>query len=57
MQSLARLLADSADPLSLAAVAASYTGKGKWKSRLPDILEALAALGRARRLEDGRWMG
>jgi hypothetical protein len=57
MQSLARLLADSAEPLSLAAVAASYTGKGKWKSRLPDILEALAALGRARRLEDGRWMG
>ena len=25
--------------------------------RLPDILEALAALGRARRVEDGRWMG
>ncbi len=38
-------------------LAANFTGKGRWKSRLPDILEALAALGRARRLDDGRWMG
>ena len=29
----------------------------KWKSRLSDILAAPAALGRARRLDDGRWMG
>jgi len=33
------------------------TGKGQWKSRSPDILAALEALGRARRLDDGRWMG
>jgi hypothetical protein len=33
------------------------SGKGRWKFRLPDILEALAALGRARRVEDGWWMG
>jgi hypothetical protein len=38
-------------------LAANFTGKGRWKSRLPDILAALEALGRARRLDDGRWMG
>ncbi len=31
--------------------------KGKWKARLPELLATLATLGRARRLEDGRWMG
>jgi hypothetical protein len=40
-----------------AQLAARFTGKGRWKSRLPDILAALEALGRARRVEDGRWMG
>ncbi len=38
-------------------IAARFTGKGKWKSRLPDLLAILAALGRARRLDDGRWLG
>ena len=38
-------------------LAARFTGKGRWKSRLPDILAALEALGRARRLDDGRWLG
>ena len=55
MQAIARLLAESPEPLGSAAIAARYSGKGK--SRLPDILAALEALGRARRLEDGRWMG
>jgi hypothetical protein len=54
MQAIARLLADSPEPLGSAAIAARYSGKGK--SRLPDILAALEALGRARHLEDGRWM-
>jgi hypothetical protein len=40
-----------------AQLAARFTGKGRWKSRLPDILAALEALGRARRLDDGRWLG
>ena len=29
----------------------------KWQCRLSDIVDALAALGRSRRLDDGRWMG
>ena len=54
LAAVARILADTAQ--SEAQLAANFTGKGRWKSRLPDILEALAALGRARRVEDGRWM-
>jgi hypothetical protein len=38
-------------------LAARFTGKGKWKTHLPELLATLAALGRARQLEDGRWMG
>jgi hypothetical protein len=34
-----------------------FTGKGKWKTKLPELLATLAALGRARQLEDGRWLG
>jgi len=57
LAAVARILTDSLDPQTEAQLAANFTGKGRWKSRLPDILEALAALGRARRLDDGRWMG
>jgi len=38
-------------------LAARFAGKGRWKARLPELLATLATLGRARRLEDGRWMG
>jgi len=44
-------------PQTESQLAARFTGKGRWKSRLPDILAALEALGRARRLDDGRWLG
>ncbi|MCM2288539.1 MAG: hypothetical protein NDI67_05870 [Sulfuritalea sp.] len=44
-------------PQTIDQLAAHFSGKGRWKSRLPDILAALEALGRARRLDDGQWMG
>ena len=44
-------------PQSETELAARFTGKGKWKGRLPELLATLAALGRARQLEDGRWSG
>jgi hypothetical protein len=44
-------------PQSQDDLAAHFTGKGKWKARLPELLATLATLGRARALEDGRWMG
>ena len=47
----------TAAPQTEAQLAANFTGKGRWKSRLPELLATLATLGRARRLDDGRWMG
>ena len=38
-------------------LATRFAGKGKWKTKLPELLATLAALGRARQLEDGRWLG
>jgi hypothetical protein len=54
---VARVLADSPVALTQDDIAARFTGKGPWKRRLPEILETLAALGRARLVEDGRWLG
>ena len=44
-------------PQSETEIADHFTGKGKWKSRLPELLATLATLGRARQLDDGRWIG
>jgi len=49
---VARVLATSPIPLSEAAIAARFSGKGAWKKRLLPLLETLVALGRAR-LVDG----
>jgi hypothetical protein len=57
LAAVARVLSEANSAQTETQLAAHFTGKGRWKSRLPDILEALAALGRARRLDDGRWMG
>ncbi|MFH1871640.1 MAG: DNA methyltransferase [Pseudomonadota bacterium] len=57
LAAVARILADTPATQTETQLAAHFTGKGRWKSRLPDILAALEALGRARRLDDGRWMG
>jgi hypothetical protein len=57
LAAVARVLSEANSAQTETQLAANFTGKGRWKSRLPDILEALAALGRARRLDDGRWMG
>jgi hypothetical protein len=46
----------TAQPQSEPQLAARFAGKGKWKTRLPELLATLATLGRARRLDDGRWL-
>lgn len=53
---VARVLAQTTAPLSEADLAARFTGKGTWKKRLPQLLDTLAALGRARAVGGG-WMG
>ena len=55
MAALAAVLSQT--PQSLDELANHFSGKGKWKARLPELLATLATLGRARALEDGRWMG
>ena len=50
---VARVLSASSAPLSLAELAARFTGKGPWKKRLPQIIDTLEALGRVRRDEAG----
>ncbi len=54
MRGVAGLLTASARPVALAAIESAFTGRGPWKRRLPQILEALAALGRARQV-NGLW--
>ena len=54
---VARVLAASSAPLTLADLAARFTGKGPWKKRLPQIIDTLEALGRARRDVEGRVVG
>jgi hypothetical protein len=39
------------------AITTYFTGKGQWKSALPEILATLEALGRARQVEAGLWVG
>jgi hypothetical protein len=45
---VARVLAAAAVPLSETAITAHFSGRGAWKKRLPQLLETLVALGRAR---------
>ena len=48
MRAVAALLTAARRPTGLAVVKAEFTGRDPWKRRIPSILDALAALGRAR---------
>jgi hypothetical protein len=51
VRAVAQVLTTATAALPLAALEASFKGKGPWKKGLPRILETLEALGRARRVE------
>jgi hypothetical protein len=53
VRQVADVLAAAHEPMSLDAIAARFTGKGPWKRRLPQIVETLETLGRARRVGAG----
>ena len=57
IKAVADVLATTPQPLTLAALEAHFTARGRWRERLPTILETLEALGRARRIsaETPRW--
>ena len=48
IKAVAELLAASPQPLALADVELRFQARGRWRERLPVILDTLAALGRAR---------
>ena len=52
---IADLLTSTGRLITLPTIEAQFTGRGPWKRRIPQILEALAALGRAR-LVDSAWV-
>ena len=54
MRGVAGVLTSAARPIAVEAIESAFTGGGPWKRRIPQILEALAALGRAR-MVDGLW--
>ncbi len=53
LRGVADALARSRTPLDEAALAALFTGRGPWKKRLPQLLETLVTLGRARQVAGG----
>ncbi len=55
-RAVANLLAQSKTALSLDAIASHYTARGRWRDRLPQLLDTLTALGRARQ-EGSGWRG
>ena len=57
MRAVAGVLVAAGRPVALAAMEAEFTGRGPWKRRLPQILDALAALGRARPVAGGWTLG
>jgi hypothetical protein len=55
-RAVAELLTAARTPLTLDDIAARFTARGRWRERLPQLLDTLVALGRAR-VEGDRWRG
>ncbi|MGQ0696823.1 MAG: class I SAM-dependent DNA methyltransferase [Panacagrimonas sp.] len=52
VRAVADLLTAGAAPRSLDEIAARFSGRGPWKKRLPQLLDMLVALGRARKVDE-----
>ncbi len=55
IKTVAEVLAASGRSLDLEDVAGHFSGRGRWRDRLPALLDTLVALGRARVAGD-RWV-
>ena len=55
IKAVADILSAAPSALDLEAIAAQFKGKGRWRERLPVILETLVAIGRARTVGKGDW--
>ena len=56
IKAVADVLTDAGTSLDLESLAARFTSRGRWRERLPTILDALVALGRARVPVEGHWI-
>jgi hypothetical protein len=55
IKAVAEVMAQAGRSLGLADLAECFTGRGRWRDRLPALLDTLVALGRLRQIDDGRW--
>jgi hypothetical protein len=56
IKAVAEVLAQAGAALTLDGVAARFSARGRWRERLPGILDLLVTLGRARVQGDGAWV-
>ena len=56
IKAVADVMAQAGRSLDLEELAAHFTGRGRWRDRLPTLLDTLVVLGRLRLGEDGRWV-
>jgi hypothetical protein len=57
IKAVAQVLSNAATPLDMEAIAAHFKARGRWRDRLPIILETLVALGRAQTRGENQWQG
>lgn len=56
IKTVAEVLAGAGRSLDLDGLAGHFSGRGRWRDRLPTLLDTLVALGRARMVDGGRWV-
>ena len=56
IKGVAEVLAQAGRGLNLEELAAHFQGRGRWRERLPTLLDTLLALGRLRQTAHGRWV-
>ena len=56
IKAVAEVVSQADRSLDLDALAAMFSGRGRWRERLPTLLDTLVALGRLRVAADGGWL-